>query len=488
MKYTNPPNCITYKDAIKKGYCFAPSKYAIFCSRSSSKNVFFEKLENIILTSEIRKKIDSKNHYYYIQIGDIDINNGGIDYKHILGLRVPKNPLEVKFGDILISKVRTYRKGISFVNKNSNELVCSPAFLVIRSINNDYNITKEYLYSILRHDFFIEQILSLQNRGMYPRLDKNTKKEVLIPIPKNEKIIEYITKLIISLIDKEQMIREKFQKMNDIIKEELNKQQNKNKFVFNYPTYNEMKTNKRLDTGIYDFEYKKLIHLIKNYSNGFFYIPENKLKSGSTPKKRMMGNGTKKWVTPSIVNKFGYFDIYERIMCNKTNIKKDCILIINRTSKGGYGEYVGISVFYDFSKNGEAQHNQGFYRIDEYSEDELKIITIILNSQYYREMFGHISLGSKMKEVKINNFSNIPFPKFPDSIKRKLIDLYSQERKYTNNITIDNFDKIDEEITKSSGILELSEQINRIKYKLDLTIASIINNNEIKMNFDFLNF
>ena len=88
-------------------------------------------------------------------------------------------------------------------------------------------------------------------------------------------------------------------------------------------------------------------------------------------------------------------------------------------------EFVGISIFYDFVQNGQGHHNQGMYRIENYPDDELKLISILLNSKKYRKLCGYASMGSKMKEMKIKDFSSIPFPIFDDNINNKLISNYN---------------------------------------------------------------
>ena len=109
----------------------------------------------------------------------------------------------------------------------------------------------------------------------------------------------------------------------------------------------------------------------------------------------------------------GFFAPVDTISTPKAiNIKKDCILFINRTSKGKKGEYVGITSFYDFGYYGYGQHNQGLYRIDHLKKDELLFISAFMNSNIMRKLCGNISIGSKMKEMKIIRFCNIKISKF----------------------------------------------------------------------------
>lgn len=483
MRYAVAPPSVSYGDVLKRDFCLAPSKYAKI-HLSPYQKATVENFGDIVTFSLARENVKPRKKYYYIEIGSVDVNTGRISYDEKPGFFVPKRPLQIKKDDILISKVRTNRKGIAFVNKDSDNLVCTSAFLVIRSVRPD--ITKEYLYSFLRHDIFVEQILSMQNRGSYPRLDKSTKDEVFVIVPKDHAVVEYVTLLTKALLRKEAEIQAKFERLNDLVESELVQNQKDKSFVYFPPTYSEVTLERRLDTGIFEEEYKRVLHTLKNYSNGFFCIPEETFKSGSTPRKRMIGRGSTNWVTPSIISDFGYFESDPKILCERHNIRRDCVLIINRTFKGGIGEYVGISAFYDYSAKNEGQQNQGLYRVEGYSSDDLKLIAILLDSGFYRKLCGHISLGSKMREIKIANFAKIPFPKIRDEVKPKLIAQYSNHAPYPAEILFENFDSVDAKITEQSGILELSAQVKRISSRISRVIDGIVQDSEVVLDFDFL--
>lgn len=457
MEFITPPNFVSFTDLNSKNFCLAPSKYAKFIVPKNQKTISFHKLDTITTPSEKREDIEKKEKYVYLEIGDINVYNGDIDYREKIGFYIPQNrPLKLKKEDIIISKVRTYRKGIGFITRDN--VVCTPAFLVIRDV--DKSLTKEYLYALLRHNFFIEQILSFENRGMYPRLDKNTSKEVFIPKPKDKKIVDYITTIVKDILTKEEQIKFSFNKIDEIIEKELISKQKKRKVSIKEPNYKEIFKKSRIDTGIYNSDYKKIINLIQNYSKGVFYIPQTKFKSGSTPKERIIRKGTKNWITPTIISKFGILIKNENIICKNNNITKDCVLIVNRTSKEGVGEYVGISTFYDFEKKGLGHHNQGCYRIEDFSREELIFITLLLNSKHYRKLCGNISMGSKMKEIKISDFSEIPFPNFEEKTKKEIINLYS-----SNN-----------------GILNLSYNVNKMIKKVDEVISNMINEKDVDLD------
>ncbi|HJX02384.1 MAG TPA: hypothetical protein VJ439_00835, partial [Candidatus Bathyarchaeia archaeon] len=444
----------------------------------------YKQLDGLIVTSKERTRLKRDKEYYYIEIGDVDIHWGRIEYHRKFGFFIPESPLKVKAGDIIVSKVRTYRKGIAFVDKDSDSLTCTPAFLLIRSVTDE--MTKEYLYAVLRHDVFVEQILALQNRGSYPRLDKHVAENVLIPISKDRRVMEYLTCLTKALIRKNEELESKSSKMQKMLETEIVGNQISGTFAYLPPRYQDLKNEKRLDTGLYNEEYKKILFLLENYSEGFFLVPEDKFKSGSTPEKRIIGIGNKNWITPTIISDYGYFESEEKILTDKSNLTKDCALIINRTFKGGLGEYVGISVFYDYSAKGIGHHNQGLYRVEDYPEEQLKMIAILLNSNLYRKLCGHISLGSKMREIKISDFAQIPFPKIRKEVAQELVKYYSQKAKYPFDTTLENFSAVDDEITKASGMLELSYQIAKINSQISDTIDKMIKGKPIELSIDFL--
>jgi restriction endonuclease S subunit len=232
-----------------------------------------------------------------------------------------------------------------------------------------------------------------------------------------------------------------------------------------------------LDTGLYTKEFKTIEFLIKNYTNGFYYLDAKDLKSGSTPKEneRIFDFGNINWLTPTNIADTGIMNAIPKIAIKnkKYNITKDCVLFINRTSKGTKGEHVGISFFYDYNKLGKGQHNQGLYRLDNRSKDELLYLSSYLNSELARKLCSNISMGSKMKEMKSMDFEKLPIPSFGIGIQQQLAKLYYNQNddylKHIEKFNITSFNKIDLEVNRNSGIIDLNLQIQIIK--------SIIKNN-----------
>lgn len=485
-KYIQIPSSISFREMQENDCCFAPSKYSRFMPNN---NTQYMTLSYLCVESTNKIKFDKQKKYQYSEIGDININNGFVESYHYYGVDLPsKNPKVIRKDDIVISTVRTYRGGIGYITDNGDDQCCSPAMIVIRNV--DEIITKEYLFSILRTPFFIEQILGFLNRGMYPRLDKEAMKHILIPIPKNKTALKYITDLTRAYLNKMSLIKQRHSIILQKIERELLDNQLENQFCYDLPTFDEVKNLGRLDTGIYSEKFKEIDFLIKNYRNGFFYIDENNIKSGSTPEVRYIGyqeNLKYRWITPTHCSDYGTLSS-ERInmqVCN--NINQNCILLINRTSKGGIGEYVGIAGFYYYDDFGAGHHNQGMYRVLNYQTDKLLFILSFLNCSLMRKYCSRLSVGSKMKELKTEQFLQIPFPNFSEPKQQEIAKLYHNPIEYpTNQFSLENFLELDNQYNEQAGIYELDKTAKYLKNMLNQAIENVIDDKEVNIVFGIL--
>jgi restriction endonuclease S subunit len=490
MVYVNIPKSVKFNEVLSNNYVLAPSKYLRFSPKKT--NRFFP-LSDIVTKSNKRRLIKKEEKYLYAEIGNINVETGFIDFKEYFGFNLPtNNPLQVELNDIIVSTVRTYRRGIGLVTHKAQNIVGSPAIFLIRDI--DKSITKEYLLTVLRSDFVKEQILGLQNRGMYPRLCKDTSKSILIPIVNDQVVINYISTLTKTYLNKEIEIRNKHNKTAQMFEKELFENQKTYKYVYHYPKLNELIKINRLDTGVFTFEFKYIDYLMKNYVNDFFYIDKKNIKSGNTPKSRIISNEVNFkycWITPTNISDFGLILENERIMFKnkKNNLNKNCMLIINRTSKGGRGEFVGISAFFDYGLYGDSHHNQGIYQVTGFTDTQLKFMTCFMNSTMIRKYCAGLSVGSKMKEIKSNQISTIPFPNFPASKQKEIADLYHNPNiKYNiDSINLENFLEFDSEFNEKAGIIQLDQSAKKIKSHLDNVLDKIINDEDIDIDFSFLN-
>jgi len=113
----------------------------------------------------------------------------------------------VKEGDVLVSLVRPTRGAIAIVPKDLDEALATGGFAVLRTKGS---ISKEYVYTILRMPFALNQMGARVGGGTYPTIKIEDVKEIKIPIPSQttEKIIIAKVKGLFKLRENEEKIRE----------------------------------------------------------------------------------------------------------------------------------------------------------------------------------------------------------------------------------------------------------------------------------------
>lgn len=123
--------------------------------------------------------IDINSEYKYVEIGSINIANGEISPENIQGKNLPANAkINLQQGDILISKVRTYRGAVAIVK--STDFVGSGAFTVLHE-KIDSKINKETLYVYFKLKPILDLTLKYNTGSSYPTI---TDEDILnMPIP-----------------------------------------------------------------------------------------------------------------------------------------------------------------------------------------------------------------------------------------------------------------------------------------------------------------
>lgn len=158
---------------------------------------------------KINPKKFPEKEFYYIEIGDVNVKTGMIEkpYQRLLGKKVPSgSKYVVKEGDILVSLVRPTRGAIAIVPKDLDGSLATSGFAVLRTKGQ---VSKEYIYAILRMPFVLNQMGARVGGGTYPTIKIKDVKEIKIPIllPKTEKKIVSEIKRIFKLRKHEDQIR-----------------------------------------------------------------------------------------------------------------------------------------------------------------------------------------------------------------------------------------------------------------------------------------
>ncbi len=472
-------NEIKFKDIINNKNMLSPSNYSSIVINSKIQ----KKLSELVLKIEKGTEVGSNNYvsnspYKFIRTSSITESKFSIvkDERSILDI---SSTAFVNYGlhkdDILICKDSNVGEVVLLDKDYSNYMFSSG---INRIIIPKY---KYYVFAIMKHNKFKKQLMAKIPKGATLMHAKELYLDCIIPFPNENDTIDYIEKLVRIISNKEKEITNKVNKIEQIISNEIISNQNNNSFQYNYPSINQLIKINRLDTGNYTEEFSKIDFLIKNYKYGYFYIEDKNIKGGNTPKTRVIDTLDSLkyyWITPSFINNDGTIDMSNRITCDKNNINQNCALIINRTSKGGTGEYVGITAYYDYDLFGKAQHNQGIYKIYNMSDSELIYISCLMNSKMYRKYCANLSMGSKMKELKLNNILSIPFPKFMKEKQEELINLY-YNKLLKQEVNLNNMEVENANWDKQAGIVDLYKSLQACKKLLNEIIDDVYLGNNI---------
>jgi len=128
-------------------------------------------------------EVDPEKLYRYVEIGSVNVSTGAIVAEEVLGKDLPANAKRVlKKGDVIVSKVRTYRGAITIIQEDG--YVGSGAFCVLRE---NGQINKETLLACLRSKLFLTWSWKPNTGTSYPTLSDDDILNFSIPILPKEK-------------------------------------------------------------------------------------------------------------------------------------------------------------------------------------------------------------------------------------------------------------------------------------------------------------
>ena len=223
MQYVSVPRELHTSDISAENMCFSPSRYVRFIPPQQRGASHFVSLDRLVVVREEAVKVRKGDVYRYAEIGDINVATGGIAFRELRGYRLPTSrPARVQQGDVLVSTVRTYRKGIGLVTDTGTNLVSTNAMLNLCGTTNVASaMTLPYIYAFLRSDFFVEQVWSQLNRGVYPRMDADALSKITIPVADDEDVCVYVAALALAIAEKENAIRARDKEISSAIEAEL---------------------------------------------------------------------------------------------------------------------------------------------------------------------------------------------------------------------------------------------------------------------------
>lgn len=140
----------------------------------------------------VKKVYKEEEQIEYIDISSIDNSSNTINQTTSYMVKdAPSRAQQcVRLGDILVSTVRPVNRNIAVVTQNLHNLVASTGFCVLRP-KVGYT---EYLLSVVKSDFYTEQMCDKASGGVYPAVNNGNILSYAIHIP-NKVLLQGITSL-----------------------------------------------------------------------------------------------------------------------------------------------------------------------------------------------------------------------------------------------------------------------------------------------------
>ncbi len=126
-------------------------------------------VSELFKTNKTYLKVRPDVLYQYVEIGSIDISSGQIQPSPILGKDLPANAkIKLKQGDLLLSKVRTYRGAVGIAR--NEDLIGSSAFTILQETGE---VNRETAYVFFRSAPILNLSMKYNAGTSYPVIDDN---------------------------------------------------------------------------------------------------------------------------------------------------------------------------------------------------------------------------------------------------------------------------------------------------------------------------
>ena len=183
------------------------------------KNKYYTQLFNVAKKSKERFNPlnNPQKEFYYIEIDDVDINNGRYTYEKIKNYQAPSRARKLlDYEDVFISTVRPNRNAVSIFLKKENNFVCSTGFSVIKP----QNINSYFLFIFLKTKYSIGQLVRRTSAAMYPAVSEDDIMDLKLINPPQH-FQELIEKKVKSVYEKQQLANKKYEEAKEILETEI---------------------------------------------------------------------------------------------------------------------------------------------------------------------------------------------------------------------------------------------------------------------------
>ena len=130
-------------------------------------------------------KKNPEETFKYIEINSVSRETGEASFSKLPVKKAPSRAqLIVQKDDIIISLTRPHHGSIALINDDLDGCIASTGFAILRKIK-DPTLNRTYLYSVLRSQLCLHQMLQRSSGGNYPAITTDQLMRILIPIPES---------------------------------------------------------------------------------------------------------------------------------------------------------------------------------------------------------------------------------------------------------------------------------------------------------------
>ncbi len=496
--YIKTPESISIKSIEEKGFTLSSSQYMDLIMPNKNYKPVGDFLTRPLKRSDLGVEVGSINYisqspFYFLRTKALQSYSFLPEITSQSALPVMPSVFvkqNLKENDLLISKDSNIGE-IVILDKDYPNFMTSSALYKLPVKEHKY-----YLLAFIKHQIFREQLDFLVPKGATIRHAKTLFLDCKIPFPnKNEeKVIKFVEVLTQAIINKEKLIKEKHQEILDNIDYELKNNQNKKSFSMDFPTINEIDSIGRLDTNLYQKEFKETDFLIKNYRKGYNTIFDLGFTLSRGQNLQVSNIGTSIYsknyypnfytlMLPKFLSKYGTIDTVEYIGNPKElkTLKKGDLIF------GAEGFEKGRSIVIIEDKEKSITNIHGI-TIQQEESNVVKAIFVKCCLDYLRDkgLIDLFAVGGNGGSLAQKYWEYIPFPKFGETEQINIAKLYhNSDLDYdTKKWNLDNFLFKDNEFNIHAGICELDKTMKQLKAKLNDVIDRIVKDKEVKINFE----
>lgn len=494
--YVRTPDAVHYDDIINNNLALSSSLFVQLVMPNSNYKKLSEFFTRPLNRKDLGTEVGSLSYIkqspkYFIRTKALQEHSFLPDFNSETCLPIlPREfvNMHLKEGDVIISKDSNIGEAV-ILDRDYPDCMLSGAIYKL-PIKAEW---KYYTLAFIKHKIFREQLDAIVPKGATIRHAKTKFLDCLIPLPNinSDNVIQYVSLLTQSIINKEKLIKQRHADIIKIIDKELKNNQIECANTYQLPTINDLQNVGRLDTGLYSQLFKDNIARIQSYTYGYY---ENIFELGYQLSRGQ--NLQESNIGKSIYSEHHYDNFYTLAL--PTNFTK--YGTIAKTSYLGNPNKLKTLSKGEIIFGAEATF-RGFVVCDDADNCITNIhgVTISNNhnnigqSIFVKCFLDYIVDNGVIDAVKVGGHGGsfaqkywniIPFPKFPPEKQKEIATLYHNPAEYNaSNCTIESFLECDSEYNSKAGIYELDKTAKHLKELLDDAIDKIVKNQEVEVKF-----